>query len=98
MPAGASLTSIACPRCREVVPLECGNIGSLTLDDLIAGAMRWADRMCPARESPAFDEHLTIKISTDPRVPGIDTHFSGISAPSPEATKKLRAQLARALA
>lgn len=67
-PVGVSLTTVACPSCGNLVPVVCGNVAGLRLDEMIAIALAGADRHHELGGEPAG--HLPVHVSVaDPTPP-----------------------------
>lgn len=66
--AGASITAVACPACTTLVPVVCGDVTGLHLDEMIAVALAKADHHHELGGQAG--DHLPVHVSlTDPTPP-----------------------------
>jgi hypothetical protein len=89
--AGFQLTSIACPGCDAVVPVECGDLTGLPgsgLGDMVAVAQDLARGVCPAY--PGNPPHGPVYLVAGPVLPRYE--FS-ISTWTPEQMEVFKAKL-----
>lgn len=59
-PVGATVTSIACPECKTMVPVECGDVTGLLLGQFIDQAEQSAVLSCP--DVTSSSQHRLVKV------------------------------------
>jgi hypothetical protein len=73
---GATLTTATCPNCGDKVPVECGDVTGMTLNDMMAAARSQASADCPGA---APLPHETVRVGA----------FAGEPVLTPETARAL---------